>query len=270
MRTTLLGGLLDAARHNLARGAERVALFESGRAYLRDGEPVGGGTARRQLPRQPPGARRTSRSGSPASRSAPLPGAGWRGDDARAATSTRSRACSRARGRPRLLESRSRPPTSRSCTRAAPAAVVRRRRAGRLGRRAPPAGLPRLGPRRGGRRSSSTWRRWSTPRPIGGEQLRGRDHLPGGRPGPRRRRRRGGRGGAGARGRRRGRRRAAALGRRSSTSTAASRSARGARASRCGSSSAPPTGRSPTRRSRAVRERIEAALAEQLGGSLRG
>ena len=35
MRTTLLGGLLDAARHNLARGAERVALFESGRAYLR-------------------------------------------------------------------------------------------------------------------------------------------------------------------------------------------------------------------------------------------
>ena len=34
MRTTLLGGLLDAARHNLARDVERVALFESGRAYL--------------------------------------------------------------------------------------------------------------------------------------------------------------------------------------------------------------------------------------------
>jgi phenylalanyl-tRNA synthetase beta chain len=34
MRTTLLGGLLDAARGNLARGAERVALFESGRVYL--------------------------------------------------------------------------------------------------------------------------------------------------------------------------------------------------------------------------------------------
>ncbi len=30
MRTTLLGSLLDAARLNLARGAERVALFESG------------------------------------------------------------------------------------------------------------------------------------------------------------------------------------------------------------------------------------------------
>jgi phenylalanyl-tRNA synthetase beta chain len=34
MRTTLLGSLLDVARGNLARGAERVALFESGRVYL--------------------------------------------------------------------------------------------------------------------------------------------------------------------------------------------------------------------------------------------
>jgi phenylalanyl-tRNA synthetase beta chain len=37
LRTTLLGSLLDAARHNLAHGAERVAFFESGRAYLREG-----------------------------------------------------------------------------------------------------------------------------------------------------------------------------------------------------------------------------------------
>jgi phenylalanyl-tRNA synthetase beta chain len=37
-RTALLGSLLDAARYNLAHGAERVALFESGRAYLREGE----------------------------------------------------------------------------------------------------------------------------------------------------------------------------------------------------------------------------------------
>jgi len=43
MRTTLIGGLLDAARHNLARGAERVALFESGRAYLRQPPPPEGG-----------------------------------------------------------------------------------------------------------------------------------------------------------------------------------------------------------------------------------
>jgi phenylalanyl-tRNA synthetase beta chain len=34
MRTTVLGSLLDIARANLARGAERVALFESGRVYL--------------------------------------------------------------------------------------------------------------------------------------------------------------------------------------------------------------------------------------------
>jgi phenylalanyl-tRNA synthetase beta chain len=38
LRTTLLGSLLDAARYNLSHGAERVALFESGRAYLR--EPI--------------------------------------------------------------------------------------------------------------------------------------------------------------------------------------------------------------------------------------
>jgi phenylalanyl-tRNA synthetase beta chain len=43
LRTTLLGSLLDAARYNLARGAERVALFESGRAYLHSGRSHGGG-----------------------------------------------------------------------------------------------------------------------------------------------------------------------------------------------------------------------------------
>jgi phenylalanyl-tRNA synthetase beta chain len=43
MRTTLLGGLLDAARHNLAHHADRVALFESGRVYLRETAPAGGG-----------------------------------------------------------------------------------------------------------------------------------------------------------------------------------------------------------------------------------
>jgi phenylalanyl-tRNA synthetase beta chain len=36
LHTTLLGSLLDAARFNLAHGAERVALFESGRVYLRE------------------------------------------------------------------------------------------------------------------------------------------------------------------------------------------------------------------------------------------
>ena len=45
MRTTLLGGLLDAARHNLAHHADRVVLFESGRVYLRMPPPNGGGVA---------------------------------------------------------------------------------------------------------------------------------------------------------------------------------------------------------------------------------
>ncbi|MBA2521880.1 MAG: phenylalanine--tRNA ligase subunit beta, partial [Solirubrobacterales bacterium] len=43
MRTHLIGGLLGAARHNLARGAERVALFESGRVYLATHALRGGG-----------------------------------------------------------------------------------------------------------------------------------------------------------------------------------------------------------------------------------
>jgi phenylalanyl-tRNA synthetase beta chain len=42
LRTTLLGSLLDAARYNLAHGAERVALYESGRAYLPEGERTDG------------------------------------------------------------------------------------------------------------------------------------------------------------------------------------------------------------------------------------
>jgi phenylalanyl-tRNA synthetase beta chain len=42
-RTALIGSLLDAARYNLAHGAERVALVESGRAYLREGEATHAG-----------------------------------------------------------------------------------------------------------------------------------------------------------------------------------------------------------------------------------
>ena len=43
MRTTLVGSLLDAATYNRAHGAERVALFESGRAYLQTGESAADG-----------------------------------------------------------------------------------------------------------------------------------------------------------------------------------------------------------------------------------
>jgi phenylalanyl-tRNA synthetase beta chain len=38
LRTTVIGSLLDAARYNRAHGADRIALAESGRAYLREGE----------------------------------------------------------------------------------------------------------------------------------------------------------------------------------------------------------------------------------------
>ena len=39
MRTTVLGSLLDVASRNLARGAERVALFEAGSVYLLEAPP---------------------------------------------------------------------------------------------------------------------------------------------------------------------------------------------------------------------------------------
>jgi phenylalanyl-tRNA synthetase beta chain len=42
MRTMLLGSLLDIASRNLARGADRVALFEAGSAYLRGAPPDDG------------------------------------------------------------------------------------------------------------------------------------------------------------------------------------------------------------------------------------
>ncbi len=47
LRTTVLGSLLDAARYNLAHGAEHVALYESARAYLRErpAEAAAGGGA---------------------------------------------------------------------------------------------------------------------------------------------------------------------------------------------------------------------------------
>ena len=50
MRTTLLGGLLDAARYNVARGAESVALYESGRAYLAEAAATEGGTVAGAFP----------------------------------------------------------------------------------------------------------------------------------------------------------------------------------------------------------------------------
>ena len=117
MRTTLLGSLLDVARGNLARGAERVALFESGRVYL----PPNGGrerAARGRIPGRAAGARSTSRIGSAASPSARsarlLAGRGDRGRLLRpqggprgARREARRRARVRARGEPFLHPGRS-------------------------------------------------------------------------------------------------------------------------------------------------------------------
>jgi len=51
MRPLLLPGLLDAARHNLARGSGGLALFESAHAYRPDGPPSRGAQpGRRSLP----------------------------------------------------------------------------------------------------------------------------------------------------------------------------------------------------------------------------
>jgi phenylalanyl-tRNA synthetase beta chain len=54
LRTTLLGSLLDAARYNIAHGAERVALYESGRAFLREGAGAGGVLGGRFAGERPP------------------------------------------------------------------------------------------------------------------------------------------------------------------------------------------------------------------------
>jgi phenylalanyl-tRNA synthetase beta chain len=42
MRTDLIGGLLAVAAHNLARGTDRLAIFESGRVYLPQAPPTEG------------------------------------------------------------------------------------------------------------------------------------------------------------------------------------------------------------------------------------
>ena len=79
LRTTLLGSLLDAARYNLARGAERVALFESGRVYLRDGRSEAGGVLGGEFSGDRPApAFEPSRLGGVAAGS--LADSGWRGE----------------------------------------------------------------------------------------------------------------------------------------------------------------------------------------------
>jgi phenylalanyl-tRNA synthetase beta chain len=78
LRTTLLGGLLDAAGHNVARDAERVALFESGRVYLPHPPPKAGGALAGAFPgRMPPPVAEPHRLGALVLGSLAPPG--WRG-----------------------------------------------------------------------------------------------------------------------------------------------------------------------------------------------
>jgi phenylalanyl-tRNA synthetase beta chain len=78
-RTAVLGSLLDGCRYNLAHGSERVALFESGRAYLREGSsPHGGVLAGRFVGDRPTPAYEPWRIGCLATGS--LRTGGWRAD----------------------------------------------------------------------------------------------------------------------------------------------------------------------------------------------
>ena len=92
LRTTLLGSLLDAARYNLAHGAERVALYESGRAYLKERPEADPGTPGREAEdvpgidvfagQRPPPAHEPHRIGCLAV--GPMTPQSWRGADAAA------------------------------------------------------------------------------------------------------------------------------------------------------------------------------------------
>ncbi len=78
-RTVLLGSLLDAAAYNRAHGAERVAVVESGRAHLREGElPQGGMLAGKFAGHRPAPAFEPWRIASLAT--GPLGPGGWRAD----------------------------------------------------------------------------------------------------------------------------------------------------------------------------------------------
>jgi phenylalanyl-tRNA synthetase beta chain len=78
-RTALLGSLLDAARYNVAHDAEGAAVFESGRAYLREGElPEEGVLAGKFVGKRPAPAFEPWRIGALAT--GPIRAGGWRGE----------------------------------------------------------------------------------------------------------------------------------------------------------------------------------------------
>ncbi len=262
MRPLLLPGLLDAARHNAAHGTP-----------ARGAVRVGARLPARRPARRPGGqpARRDARRGAPPPRRAAHPRRpGELAQRARAGrTSTPPRACVEARARRRgRWSSRWSPARGRSCIPGGPASVAGRATSARSAGSASCTRSSRArGTSRAPRRSSST----PTPSPSepgGGRAYRdvtsfpavlqdiavvvaddvSADEVRADRA--------------------RGRRRAAHRAPRSSTSTRASRWGRATARWRCGSSSARPTGRSPTRRSPSAGRRSRPRSAE-IGGRLR-
>ena len=272
MRTTLLGSLLDVASRNLARDADAVALFESGQVYLNS--PPTGRMSSLAKSAHRPGRGLCRRAAGAVCRAAPVrrPGGRAVGREVLArrrraggllrAQGRAGGACRPARGRAELRAGA----RSRSCTRAA-----RPRSRSTASRSAGSARFTRWSAGSGTSRRRSASK--STPAPLLGAATVGeetyedvttfpaarqdlavvvpvevsatavRDAILAG-------------GGELLR--------SAA----SSTSTRASSSARDARAWPCGSSSAPPTAPSPTRRSRRCGSAIKAKL-DAIGGTLR-
>ena len=184
LRTTLLGSLLDAARRNRARGADDVALFESGAVYLaprRDGAAAAG-----ELPAL--GARCRSSAAPRRAADRRMRPPTWREPSRRAPTSSPPRACSRRCSRAaRRLAGRAGaasrsciPGARRACSSAASAA-------GWLGELHPLVAA-RWDFDGRSRASSSTSARLARRRAV--PALRGPHVVPGAAPGPRGRRRR--------------------------------------------------------------------------------
>ena len=178
MRTTLLGSLLDVARRNRSRGMHDVRLFEIGAIFLaqpRGGEPTAAERRSEPLPeeRQHVGALLTGAMRPPS----------WR--ERRAAAGRLLRRQGRARGAARRA---ARAVERRARERAVPAPRPRgaragRRRAGGLARRDPPGGRARVGPR--GRRRLRARPRADRGRGAVRAALRGPDVVPGRAAGPR-------------------------------------------------------------------------------------
>ena len=265
LRTTLLGSLLDAARYNVARGAERVALFESGRVYLAKGQSEAGGVLGGEFAgeRRPPAFE-------PHCIAALAAGPARRAELGRGRPTGR---LLRAQGRPRGAGGSARGASSRSSRGPQPFLHPGRAARVRLG------GLERDGSARSTRSfadsgtsmrrsaSRSGLRSWWPDRPSAWSSTR---MSPPTRPFIRIWRSWSTRGcrppGCG----RRWWRAAASCcaARRSSTSIAASRWARGARASRCGSSSALLIARSPTPRSPSAARRSRRRSRRSAGRSV--